>query len=101
MDIEAIWVSVELAAFTTLILFLIGLPFAYWLAVTSWRFKFLLESFVVLPMVLPPTVLGFFILVAIGPISPLGPAYQEMTRHVCAFSSPGVLFSCILVRVPF
>ena len=67
MDIEAIWVSVELAAFTTLILFLFGLPFAYWLAVTRWRLKFLLESLVVLPMILPPTVLGFYILVAIGP----------------------------------
>src|SRR5258708_21250185 len=98
MDIEAIWVSVELAAFTTLILFLIGLPFAYWLAGTSWRFKFLLESLVVLPMVLPPTGLGFYILVAIGPMRPLGRAYGGMTGHLPAFSFPGLLFSAILVR---
>jgi len=81
MDIEAIWVSVELAAFTTLILFLIGLPFAYWLAVTRWRLKFLLESLVILPMILPPTVLGFYILVAIGPISPFDSALDLPTRE--------------------
>src|SRR5713226_7050186 len=101
MDIEAIWVSVELAAFTTLILFLIRLPIAYWLAVTSWRFKFLLESLVVLPMILPPTVLGFYVLVAIGPMSPLGRAYEEMTGHVLAFSFQGLLFASILYSLPF
>lgn len=101
MDIEAIWVSVELAAFTTLILFLIGLPFAYWLSVTRWRLKFLLESLVVLPMILPPTVLGFYILVAIGPLSPLGRAYEQMTGHVLAFSFQGLLFASILYSLPF
>src|SRR5260370_26839159 len=101
MDIEAIWVSVGLAAFTTLILFLIGLPFAYWLAVTRWRFKFLLEALVVLPMILPPTVLGFYVLVAIGPMSPLGRAYEEMTGHPLAFSFQGLLLASILYSLPF
>src|SRR5215468_1805571 len=101
MDIEAIWVSVELAAFTTLILFVVGLPLAYWLAVTRWRLKFLLESLVVLPMILPPTVLGFYILVAIGPMSPLGRAYEQMTGHVLAFSFQGLLLASILYSLPF
>src|SRR5260370_18350932 len=101
MDVEAIWVSVELAACTTLILFLIGLPLAYWLAVTRWRLKFLLESVVVLPMIMPPTVLGFYILVAIGPMSPLGRAYEGMTGHVLAFSFQGLLLASILYSLPF
>src|ERR687886_96032 len=101
MDVEAIWVSIELAACTTLVLFLIGLPLAHWLAVTRWRLKFLLEAIVVLPMILPPTVLGFYILVAIGPMSPLGYAYQVMTGHVLAFSFQGLLLASILYSMPF
>jgi molybdate transport system permease protein len=62
MDLEAIWLSVRLASLTTLLLFIVGLPFAYWLAATKWRFKFLVEAIVALPMILPPTVLGFYVL---------------------------------------
>src|SRR5215813_11840031 len=101
MNIEAIWVSVELAAFTTLILFLIGLPFAYWLAVTRWRLKFLLEALVVLPMILPPTVLGFYILIAIGPLSPLGNSYEAMVGRSLAFSFQGLLLASVLYSLPF
>src|SRR6266705_1963593 len=101
MDVEAIWVSVELAACTTLILFLIGLPLAYWLAVTRWRLKFLLESVVVLPMILPPTVLGFYILVAIGPLSPLGRTYEAVVGRSLAFSFQGLLLASVLYSLPF
>src|SRR5713101_1872692 len=55
MDWEAIWLSVRLASLTTLILLVIGLPFAYWVANTRWRFKFMVEAVVSLPMILPPT----------------------------------------------
>jgi molybdate transport system permease protein len=63
--------------------------------------KFLLESVVVLPMIMPPTVLGFYILVAIGPMSPLGRAYEGMTGHVLAFSFQGLLLASILYSLPF
>jgi molybdate transport system permease protein len=59
MDFEAVWLSVQLAGWTTVTLFVLGLPLGYWLASTRWRLKFLLEAIVVLPMILPPTVLGF------------------------------------------
>src|SRR5258707_5861045 len=97
---QAMWVRVELAAFTTLILFLFGLPFAYWLAVTRWRLKFLLEAVVVLPMILPPTVLGFYILIAIGPMSPFGRAYEAMTGRFLAFSFQGLLLASIPFNLP-
>src|SRR5258708_7947680 len=101
MDVEAIWVSVDLAACTTLILFLIGLPLSYWLGGSRWRLKFLRESAVVLPMIMPPPVLGFYILGAIGPMSPLGRAYEGMTGHVLAFSFQGLLLASILYSLPF
>ena len=69
MDVEAIWLSLQLAALTTAVLLLAGLPLAYWLAVTRWRLKFLLEAIVVLPMILPPTVLGYYLFTALGPTS--------------------------------
>ena len=101
MDVEAIWVSVELAACTTLLLLLFGLPLSFWLTVTRWRFKFLLESLVVLPMILPPTILGFYVLVAIGPMSPLGRAYEAMIGRPLAFSFQGLLLASILYSLPF
>lgn len=101
MDWEAIRLSLRLASCTTLILLLVGLPFAYWLAVTRWRPKFLLEAIVSLPMVLPPTVLGFYILVAIGPQSPVGRAYEAATGRSLPFSFPGLLLASVLYSFPF
>ena len=72
MDWTALWVSVRLAAATMLVLLVMGVPLAYWVAFSRWRWKFLIEAVVALPLVLPPTVLGFYILVAIGPLSPVG-----------------------------
>lgn len=101
MNMETIWLSIELAACTTLILFLFGLPLAYWLAVSRWRLKFLLEAVVVLPMILPPTVLGFYILVALGPTSPLGRIYEAATGRVLPFSFQGLLLASVLYSLPF
>jgi len=101
MDFEAIWLSLQLAALTTAILLLAGLPLAYWLAVTQWRLKFLLEVIVVLPMVLPPTVLGFYILIALGPLSPIGRAYEAIAGKSLAFSFEGLLIASILYSLPF
>jgi len=101
MDLEAVWLSVQLAWWTMITLFVLGLPFAYWLAVTRWRLKFLLEAIVVLPMILPPTVLGFYILIAIGPLSPLGTTFEAMAGRSLAFSFQGLLLASVLYSLPF
>jgi len=101
MDFEAIWLSLQLAFFTTLILLIIGLPLAYWLAETRWRLKFFLEAAVALPIILPPTVLGFYILIAIGPQSPLGQTYETLIGRPLPFSFEGLLLASIIYSFPF
>jgi molybdate transport system permease protein len=97
----AIVLTLKLAALTSLILIVIGLPLAYWLSFSKWRWKFLIESVVALPLVLPPTVLGFYILVAIGPQSPLGQAYTAIVGHPLPFTFEGLLFASVLYSLPF
>ena len=77
MDWTALSVSTRLSFWTMVILVLLGMPIAYWVAFARWRFKFLVEAIVALPLVLPPTVLGFYILLCIGPRSPVGSAYSS------------------------
>lgn len=101
MDWQAIGVSLRLAAWTTAILCVLGLPLAYWLAVSRWRGKFLLEAVVALPLVLPPTVLGFYLLVALGPHSPLGHAYERLTGGRLVFTFAGLLVASVLYTLPF
>ena len=101
MDLEAIWLSLKLAALTTAILLFAGVPLAYWLAVTHWRLKFMVEALVVLPLILPPTVLGFYILIALGPLSPIGRAYEAIAGKSLAFSFEGLLLASILYSLPF
>jgi molybdate transport system permease protein len=97
----AIWVTCQLASLTSLALLVIGLPIAYWLTFSKWRWKFLIESIVALPLVLPPTVLGFYILVAIGPHSPLGRLYSDVVGQSLPFSFQGLLVASILYSLPF
>ncbi len=101
MDWQAIGVSLRLAAWTTAVLCALGLPLAYWLAVSRWRGKFLLEAVVALPLVLPPTVLGFYLLVALGPHSPLGRTYERLTGQRLAFTFTGLLVASVLYTLPF
>jgi molybdate transport system permease protein len=101
MNWTAIALTFELAGFTALILLLIGLPIAYWLSFSRWRWKFLVESVVALPLVLPPTVLGFYILVAIGPHSPLGRWYTGIVGHPLPFTFQGLLLASVLYSLPF
>src|SRR5256714_1149487 len=101
MDWTAFALTLRLAALVTAILFAVGLPFAYWIAFSRWRWKFLIESVVALPLVLPPTVLGFYILVAIGPHSPLGRFYTSLVGHPLPFTFEGLLFASILYSLPF
>lgn len=101
MNWTAIRLTLELALLTSGALLVIGLPIAYWLTFSKWRWKFLIESVVALPLVLPPTVLGFYILVAIGPHSPLGRFYQDLVGHPLPFTFEGLLLASILYSLPF
>lgn len=101
MNWMAIWVTCKLASLTSLALLIIGLPIAYWLTYSKWRWKFLIESIVALPLVLPPTVLGFYILTAIGPHSPIGRFYTDLVGHPLPFSFQGLLLASILYSLPF
>ncbi|MBA5865430.1 MAG: molybdate ABC transporter permease subunit [Nitrospira sp. CR1.3] len=101
MNWTAIWVTFKLASLTAVALLVIGLPIAYWLTYSRWRWKFLVESVVALPLVLPPTVLGFYILVAIGPHSPIGRFYTDVVGQPLPFSFQGLLLASILYSLPF
>ena len=101
MDWLAITLSLRLAALTTLILLLVGMPIAWWLAASQRRWKFLVEAVVALPLVLPPTVLGFYMLLAMGPRSPLGQLYESVAGHGLAFSFQGLLIASVLYSLPF
>ncbi len=101
MNWTAINVTFQLATLTALILLMVGLPIAYWLTFSRWRWKFFVESVVALPLVLPPTVLGFYILVAIGPHSPVGQLYSRLVGHPLPFTFEGLLVASILYSLPF
>src|SRR6202165_632239 len=101
MDWNAIWLSLRLSALTTLLLLIFGVPLAYWLAYSRWRWKFLLEALVALPLVLPPTVLVFYMLLAMGPHGPLGKLWQAAFGHGLAFTFPGLVIASVLYSLPF
>ena len=101
MDWQALWLTVRLAVLVAATLLIIGLPIAYWIAYSRRRWKFLVEAVVALPIVLPPTVLGFYVLVALGSRSPLGRWWQGMTGHTLAFTFEGLLIGSIVYSLPF
>jgi molybdate transport system permease protein len=101
MDWTAIFLSLKLAAVVSLLLLAIGLPLAYWLTFSRWRWKFLVEAVVALPLVLPPTVLGFYVLVAIGTRSPVGRLWMDWTGHGLAFTFEALVIASILYSLPF
>jgi molybdate transport system permease protein len=101
MDWSAIEVSLRLSTLTTLLLLILGLPLASWLASSRWRWRFFVEAVVSLPIVLPPTVLGFYVLIAIGPHSPIGQAYAAITGRGLPFSFQGLLIASVLYSMPF
>jgi molybdate transport system permease protein len=101
MDWSAIELSLRLSTLTMLLLLILGLPLASWPAFSRWRWKFFLEAVVTLPIVLPPTVLGFYVLIAIGPHSPIGQAYAAITGRGLPFSFQGLLIASVLYSLPF
>ena len=98
---EAFRLTVELAVVVSALLFVLGLPLAWWIAFSRWRWKFVVEAIVALPIVLPPTVLGFYVLVALGSRSPLGRWWQSLTGHTLAFTFTGLVIGSILYSLPF
>jgi molybdate transport system permease protein len=101
IDWQAFWLTLQLAVTVSVVLLLLGLPVAYWIAFSSWRWKFLVEAVVALPIVLPPTVLGFYVLVALGPRSPLGRWWISLTGHTLTFTFSGLVIGSILYSLPF
>ncbi|HEX9234368.1 MAG TPA: molybdate ABC transporter permease subunit [Candidatus Acidoferrum sp.] len=91
----------RLAGCVAAILLMVGTPLAYWLAQTKWRGKFLVESVVALPLVLPPTVLGFYLLLAMGANGPLGKLWMAWFGHTLAFTFVGLVVASVLYSLPF
>ena len=101
MDWQAFWLTIRLAVVVAAVLTVVGLPIGYWMTYSRWRWKFLVEAVVALPIVLPPTVLGFYVLVALGSRSPLGRWWQGLTGHTLAFTFTGLVIGSIVYSLPF
>ncbi|HET6408285.1 MAG TPA: molybdate ABC transporter permease subunit [Chthoniobacteraceae bacterium] len=101
MDWSAIWLTARLAFVTSVLLLGIGLPLAYWLATTPWRGRIFVEAIVALPLVLPPTVLGFYVLLSLGPRSPIGRVFESVAGHSLPFSFAGLTIASVLYSLPF
>jgi molybdate transport system permease protein len=100
-DLAPVWLTFRLAGTTVLLLLLIGTPIAWWLAFTPSRARVLVESIVALPLVLPPTVLGFYLLVLLGPRSPIGALWVDLTGRTLTFSFAGLVVASVLYSMPF
>jgi len=101
MSTEALLLSLRLATAVSLLLLAFALPIAYALAFLKWPGKFLVESLVALPLVLPPTVLGFYALIAMGPRGPLGRLWQSLFGHPLAFTFAGLVIASLVYSLPF
>ncbi len=98
---QALWLTLRLAAITTAALGLVGLPLAHWLNTTRWRIAPALETIVALPIVLPPTVIGFYLLVAFSPNHPPGSWWRALTGEPLAFSFGGLVIASVFYSLPF
>jgi len=101
MDWPAIALSLRLAAATTIVLLAIGLPLASWLALSGRRGRWAVDALVALPLVLPPTVLGYYVLVILGARSPIGRAFEALTGSPIVFSFTGLLVASVIYSLPF
>jgi molybdate transport system permease protein len=100
-DLSALWLTLELASITTLILLVLGTPLAWWLAHTRWRFKFVAEALVALPLVLPPTVLGFYLLITLSPGGIIGGALNTLGLPALSFTFAGLVVGSVIYSLPF
>lgn len=100
-DLSAIWLTVKLAGVTTLLLLLLGTPLAWWLSQRPSRLKSLIAAMVALPLVLPPTVLGFYLLLLMGPNGPIGQLTTTLGLGILPFTFPGLVIGSVLYSLPF
>ena len=96
-----LWLTLKLAAVTTLILLLLGTPLAWWLARTDSRWKTPLEALIAMPLVLPPTVLGFYLLIGLAPDGVIGAPWSAITGRGLAFTFTGLVIGSVLYSLPF
>ena len=100
-DLGPLWLSLALAAVTSAILLVVGTPLAWWLSQTSSRFRPAIEAVTALPLVLPPTVLGFYFLILLGPASPIGSFWMTVTGDSLTFSFSGLVIASVFYSLPF
>jgi len=100
-DLSALWLTLQLALITTIVLLIIGTPTAWWLAQTRSRLKPVFEAIIALPLVLPPTVLGFYLLIAMSPNSWLGGLWISVTGDTLSFSFAGLVIGSVIYSLPF
>ena len=101
MDLQALWLSLRLAAVTTLVLLAIGIPLAFWIVSTQARWRPLVEAVTTLPLLLPPTVLGFYLLVLLGPRTGFGRLAARLLGHPLTFSFAGLVVGSVIYSLPF
>lgn len=101
MELGPIWISLRLASVTVIVLMLLGTPLAWWLAFTHSRSRAVIEALVALPLVLPPTVLGFYLLILLGPAGSIGSFWVEITGTTLTFSFTGLVIASVIYSFPF
>ncbi len=99
--LQPLLLSIQLAGITTVVLLVLATPIAWWLARTASRWKPLVQSLVALPIVLPPTVMGFYLLIVLGPAGPLGSWWVELTGNALTFSFTGLVIASCVYSLPF
>ena len=100
-DISALFVTLKLASMSTIILLLIGTPIAWWLSQTRFKFKVVFEAIIALPLVLPPTVLGFYLLITLGSNGPVGKLLESLGGSSIAFTFSGLVVGSVIYSIPF
>lgn len=100
-DLTALWITLKLALVSTAILLVLGAPLAWWLARSRWRYRFVAEAIVALPLVLPPTVLGFYLLLLLGPHGAVGGALDALGGRPLAFTFTGLVVGSVIYSLPF
>ncbi len=101
LDLGPVWLSIQLATVTVLVLLVIATPLAWWLAFTRARSRAVIEAIVALPLVLPPTVLGFYLLIVLGPAGAIGRFWVELTDTTLTFSFTGLVIASVIYSFPF
>jgi len=100
-DLTALFVTLKLASVSTLVLLIIGTPLAWWLSRSQWRFKYIIEAIIALPLILPPTVLGFYLLISLGPNGPIGGFVDMLGGAPLAFTFTGLVIGSVFYSMPF